>query len=223
MAYLPNTNQNSMNELLEDSLQHSPVIGILRGYRREVTDGVLGAYGAAGLSAIEITLNTPNALHIIKEMVAQYGATLHIGAGTVCSVSALEKALDAGAAFIVTPVLDIDVIHRCKEAGIPVFPGAYTPTEIYRAWDAGASMVKIFPAAQLGPAYIKQLKAPLDQIKVMPTGGISLDNMQTYLNAGASGLGMGSALFEQQYIDAKDWGGLQRHFEKVASLLKNRP
>jgi 2-dehydro-3-deoxyphosphogluconate aldolase/(4S)-4-hydroxy-2-oxoglutarate aldolase len=82
-------------------------------------------------------------------------------------------------------------------------------------------MVKIFPAAQLGPAYIKQVKAPLEQIKVLPTGGISLDNMQAYLNAGASGLGMGSALFEQQYIDAKDWRGLQLHFEKVASLLKN--
>lgn len=211
-----------MSELLEDSLQRSPVIGILRGYSREETDGIFNAYGAAGLSAIEITLNTPNALGIIKEKVAQYGATLHIGAGTVCSVNDLEKALDAGASFIVTPILDIAVIHRCKEVGIPVFPGAYTPTEIYRAWDAGACMVKIFPAGQLGPAYIKQIKAPLDQIKVLPTGGISLDNMQAYLKAGASGLGMGSTLFEQKYIDAKDWAGLQRHFEKVASLLKSR-
>lgn len=210
-----------MNQLLTDSFTRVPIIGILRGYSRDETNGILDAYGSAGLSAIEITLNTPDALDIISEQVARYGAGLKIGAGTVCSLKDLENALDAGAGFIVTPILDISVIQRCNEVGVPVFPGAFTPTEIFQAWEAGASMVKIFPAGQLGPGYIKQLKAPLDSIKLLPTGGIGLENMEAYLQAGASGFGLGSSLFKQQYIDAKDWTGLQRHFEKFVSVFNS--
>lgn len=106
-----------MNQLLTDSFTSVPIIGILRGYSRDETNGILDAYGSAGLSAIEITLNTPDALNIINEQVARYGAILKIGAGTVCSLKDLENALDAGAGFIVTPILDISVIQRCREVG----------------------------------------------------------------------------------------------------------
>lgn len=210
-----------MMQLLSPSFTRIPIIGILRGYGRDETTGILDAYGAAGLSAIEITLNTPKALDIINEQVSRYGANLKIGAGTVCSLNDLENALDAGAGFIVTPVLDISIIQRCREIGVPVFPGAFTPTEIFRAWEAGASMVKLFPADQLGPAYVKQILAPLDSIKLLPTGGIGLNNLEAYLQAGASGFGLGSSLFDQQLINGKDWTGLRKHFEKFVTLLGN--
>ncbi len=212
-----------MTQLLTASFTRVPIIGILRGYGREETNGILDAYGAAGLTAIEITLNTPKALDIINEQVSRYGESLKIGAGTVCSIKDLENALDAGAGFIVTPILDISVIQHCREIGVPVFPGAFTATEIFRAWEAGASMVKLFPADQLGPAYIKQILAPLDTIKLLPTGGIGLDNIEAYLQAGASGFGLGSSLFDQQLINEKDWTGLRRHFEKFVALFGNRP
>lgn len=212
-----------MTQLLTASFTRVPIIGILRGYGRDETTGILDAYGAAGLSAIEITLNTPKALDIINEQVSRYGVNLKIGAGTVCSLNDLENALDAGAGFIVTPVLDISIIQRCREIGVPVFPGAFTPTEIFRAWEAGASMVKLFPADQLGPAYVKQILAPLDSIKLLPTGGIGLNNMESYQQAGASGFGLGSSLFDQQLIKGRDWTGLRTHFEKFVSLFENNP
>lgn len=212
-----------MTQLLTASFTRAPIIGILRGYGREETTGILDAYGAAGLSAIEITLNTPKALDIINEQVSRYGANLKIGAGTVCSLNDLESALDAGAGFIVTPILDISIIQRCREIGVPVFPGAFTPTEIFRAWEAGASMVKLFPADQLGPAYVKQILAPLDSIKLLPTGGIGLNNMEAYQQAGASGFGLGSSLFDQQLINGRDWTSLRTHFEKFVSLFENNP
>lgn len=199
-----------------------PIIGILRGYNPDETHGILGAYQAAGLSTIEITMNTTNALHLIKESEQIYGTNLNIGAGTVCSLSDLENAVAAGAQFVVTPILDLEIIKRCCDMGIPIFPGAYTPTEIYRAWDAGATMVKVFPAGQLGPEYIKQVKAPLDRLRLMPTGGVGLDNIQHYLNAGADGFGLGSSLFPDRFVKAKDWQALQGHFKKFAAFFTRR-
>src|SRR5690606_18081736 len=103
-------------------------------------------------------------------------------------------ALDAGAQFVVTPITDEEVISACVERDIPIFPGAYTPTEIYKAWSLGASMVKVFPASKLGPDYIKEVLAPLQQIHLMPTGGVGLENMEAFYKAGAKGFGIGSQL-----------------------------
>ena len=199
-----------------------PIIGILRGVGPAETKGILRAYGAAGLKFIEITLNTPRAFELIKEHSGAGGTELCIGAGTVCNPGQLEMAIEAGARFIVTPILDIPIIKRCKELGIPVFPGAYSPTEVYRAWEAGATMVKVFPAAHLGPDYIRQLKAPLDQIKLMPTGGVGLHNMEEYLQAGADGFGLGSALFPSGLLQAGDWVALQRHIEQYVAFWKHK-
>ncbi len=211
-----------MNTFSKDRFQQMPIIGILRGYSPDETNGILGAYRAAGLSTLEITMNTPNALHLIKETAQKYGSDLNIGAGTVCSLNDLEKAVAAGAQFVVTPILDLDIIKRCCEMGIPVFPGAYTPTEIFRAWDAGATMVKVFPAGQLGPDYIRQLKAPLDQLRLLPTGGVGFNNMEAFMEAGADGFGLGSSLFPDRFVKAKNWQALQGHFKKFADFFPSR-
>lgn len=185
------------------------IIGILRGFEPEVVENIASSYHRAGFSFLEITLNSPGALETIAGLEKASGLT--IGAGTVCNTHDLEKALSAGAQFIVCPVLDADVIRECVQLGVPVFPGAFTPTEIYTAWTLGATMVKVFPAGTLGPGYIKEVLAPLPQIALLPTGGINLSNMGEFIRAGARGFGMGSHLFPKSLIDQKKWAALYEH------------
>jgi len=211
-----------MNAFSTEAFRRLPFIGILRGNGKKEIDGIMRIYGASGLTTIEITLNTPNALEILREMVSRYGGQLNIGAGTICTEDDLNNALEAGAQFIVTPILDVSLIRRCKTLGVPIFAGAFTPTEIYQAWSAGATMVKVFPAAQLGPGYLAQLKGPLNAIKLLPTGGINLNNMKEFMDAGADGFGLGSSLMEKRYIAAKNWTGLQRHFERYVTFWEKK-
>lgn len=191
----------------------APVVGIIRGLSVDDVNHILPLYRDAGLTTIEITMNTGGAESMIRQAIEQYGNELNIGAGTVCTKDDLDKALEAGAQFIVTPIVNKKVIKSCVKRGVPIFPGAYTPSEIYMAWSLGASMVKVFPATSLGPDYIKEVKAPLNQLKLMPTGGIGLDNMQAYIKAGADGLGVGSQLLHKDFIKQKKWDELKKHFQ----------
>jgi 2-dehydro-3-deoxyphosphogluconate aldolase/(4S)-4-hydroxy-2-oxoglutarate aldolase len=179
----------------------------------------LGVFVRSGFSNIEVTMNTPGATDMIRRAGETYGNDLNIGAGTVCTLDELHSAVDAGARFIVTPVLVKDVVISAVKMGIPVFPGSFSPTEIYEAWSAGASMVKIFPAAQLGPEYVKAVKAPFPQIKLMPTGGIGGADIPAYQRAGADAFGIGSPLFPGHLLKQKDWAGLSIHLK---TFLKNR-
>lgn len=197
----------------------APLVGIIRNVSPEDVRQILPIYRAAGLTTVEITMNTPGAADLIRYAVENEQEGLNIGAGTVCTKDDLEVALEAGAQFIVTPVLSKKVIKSCVKKGIPVFPGAYTPTEIFNAWSLGASMVKIYPATALGPGYIKDLKASMNQLKLLPTGGVSLENMTAFLQAGANGLGIGGQLFDKKLIAEKDWEGLQAHFLQFAQKL----
>ena len=196
-----------------------PIVGIVRNLTLEEVKQILPLYQEAGLTTIEITMNTAQAKEIIRYAYENYHNYLNIGAGTVCNKEDLELALSAGAQFIITPIIDKKVIKSCVKREIPIFPGAYTPSEIYRAWQLGAAMVKIYPATSLGPDYIKDLKAPLNKIKVMPTGGVSLDNLQHFLQAGASGFGIGGQLFDKQLIKEKNWIALSSHFKAFVSKL----
>lgn len=189
----------------------APVIGIMRNMSFETVKKILPVYVAAGFTTIEITMNTPGATQMIEYAVNHYGEKLNIGAGTVCTLNDLESALTAGAQFIVSPVINEAVISNCVVKRIPVFPGAYTPTEIYRCWLLGAYMVKVFPATITGPGYIREVKAPLNDIRLLPTGGVDLDNIHEFFKAGASGVGIGSHLFDKGLIAAGDWEGLQKH------------
>jgi len=198
-----------------------PIVGIIRNLSFEVIEKILPIYLSAGLTTIEITMNTTAAEEIIGFAADKYKGQLNVGAGTVCNTNDLDQALSAGSQFIVTPILDADVIRTCVSKNIPVFPGAYTPTEIYQAWKLGANMVKVYPATTLGPDYIKDVKAPLNKIKLMPTGGINLDNVQTFIKAGADGLGIGSQLFDKALIEQENWKGLELHFKQFVAKLNS--
>jgi 2-dehydro-3-deoxyphosphogluconate aldolase/(4S)-4-hydroxy-2-oxoglutarate aldolase len=198
-----------------------PLIGIVRNMTFNEIKKILPIYLSAGLTTIEVTMNTPAAKEIIRHTADKYAGQLNIGAGTVCNKKDLKQALSAGAQFIVTPVLNKKVIRSCLKTGIPVFPGAFSPTEIYQAWKLGASMVKVYPATCLGPVYIKDIKAPLNQIKLLPTGGITKENLSSFMKAGSDGLGIGSQLFNKQYIETENWDALGLHFEEFVEYFKN--
>ena len=123
--------------------------------------------------------------------------------------------------FIVTPVINEEVIQSCVSQGIPIFPGAFTPTEIYKAWSLGASAVKVFPATQLGVTYIKDVSAPLNDIKLLPTGGVSKTNIKSFFEAGAYGVGMGSSLFDKQLISDQNYTALKEHFKSILTIVNS--
>lgn len=199
----------------QDRFNKVPVIGIMRNMPSHQTEALANCYANAGLTTLEVTMNSEGAAETIAWLVQHYGDRLNIGAGTVCDLSDLEKALSAGAGFIVTPILEEEVIRACVKIGIPVFPGAFTPTEIYKAWKLGASMVKVFPASKLGPEFIKELLAPLNNLQLLPTGGINLQNFREYFKAGAKGVGIGSGLFPAELIDHNRWEDLKQLYEQV--------
>ena len=162
-----------------------------------------------GVFLQEFTLSNPAALDAIREVRKQLAVfntdEAAIGLGSVRNLVEAEHALDCGAQFIVTPITHLGVIERCRAAGIPIMPGAYTPTEIATAWDAGATFVKVFPARQLGPSYIKDVLAPMPYLKLMPTGGIDLSNMAAYFAAGAGAVGIGGNIIDAQAVAGEDW------------------
>jgi len=195
-----------MNTAFSQQLfQRLPVVGILRGLPPDKLRPVVEAVRAGGLTNLEITMNTPGAADQIRAACAIAGSALNIGAGTVTSLQLLADALAAGASFIVTPTLSAAVMARCVQLNVPVFPGAFSPTEIQRAWELGATMVKIFPADLLGPEYVRSLKAPLPHLKLMPTGGVEVATLASYAIAGADAFGVGSPLFRAERIAAQDW------------------
>jgi 2-dehydro-3-deoxyphosphogluconate aldolase/(4S)-4-hydroxy-2-oxoglutarate aldolase len=212
------------NEFSTELFEAAPLIGIMRNLPAEHTAIIAENYFQSGLTCMEITMNSAGAAENIAMLTKTYAGRLNIGAGTVCSMHDLEKALKANAQFIVTPIINKEVIKTCVSEKIPIFPGAYTPSEIYKAWHLGATMVKVFPATTLGPGYIKEVLAPLNYIKLLPTGGIGLNNLTAYLSAGAKGVGLGSHLFPADIINNKDWPALKSLFmlfkETYANHLK---
>lgn len=195
-----------------------PVIAILRGLPSSTIMKIAEAYMQADLVNLEVTMNTEDAPNIIAGLIKEF-PTLNIGAGTVCSPDDLQIAIDAGSEFIVTPITGPDLIRQSVSQNIPIFSGAYSPSEIYQAWTLGASAVKVFPANQLGPAYIKDVLAPLNTIKLIPTGGVTLQNIKSYFEAGAFGVGMGSGLLNKGMIEANNFEGLQEHFLKIKNEI----
>lgn len=163
------------------------------------------ALKAGGVIAIEVTMTTPGALEVIKKATAKYGDEVLFGVGSVLDPETARMAILSGAQFVVCPTLNLGTIEICKRYSVPVMPGAYTPSEILTAWEAGADMVKIFPASIGGPSLIKAVKAPLPQIEVVPVGGVNLDTAADYIRAGASALGVGSSLINKKALEAQNF------------------
>ena len=201
-----------------DRFNAIPIIGIIRGLTREEVAKVLPVYISAGFGTVEITMNTPGALEIIKWLSETYGEQVNTGAGTVCTTEDFHQAVNAGAQFIVSPILKVELIKTAVASGIPVFPGAFSPTEIYQAWEAGAAMVKVFPATLGSIEYIKQIKAPLNNIKLLPTGGVTPDNLPAFLKAGADGFGIGGEIFDKKLIMNNELGKLEEKMKGFVAV-----
>lgn len=166
------------------------------------------ALARGGVQAMEITLNTPGALEAIRRLRDEAGDGLHIGAGTILDGDDARRALDAGAEFIVTPTLQLDSIAVCRERGAPIACGCMTPTEALAAHRAGADFIKVFPADTLGPKYMKAMLAPLPFLKLIPTSGISLENLAAFIEAGCAGVALGSGLVGREILQQQDWDRL---------------
>lgn len=173
-----------------------PVIGILRGIEGDFFGEVMQVSFAAGLIALEVTMNTPGAEKIVRCCRPAVPAGRFLGMGTVCTLEEARRAIGAGAMFLVTPNLDTRVIEYARQERIPVVAGALTPSEVYTAWQAGADLVKVFPCGAMGgPGYIRDLLGPFDQVRLAAVGGVSSDNLAAYFAAGAAAVGVSSSLF----------------------------
>lgn len=176
---------------LSQILEHK-IIAIIRGANPADVLKIAEALYEGGIRILEITMNSAQPLTVIKELNDRFGDRMIIGAGTVLDVESAKKAVAAGASFILSPIVDADVIKIAKSLGVVNIPGAYTATEIYYAYKNGADIVKVFPATS--PSYLKDIAGPLPQIPLLPTGGVTLENIKEFKKAGAVGFGIGSAL-----------------------------
>ena len=196
-------------------VEKSGVVGIIRTQDSDAVRGVVDALARGGLRALEVTMTVPRAIELIAEISPTLPQGFLLGAGTVLDADTVHRAAQAGAQFIVSPVFRPEVIKAAHDVGIPVMPGCFTPTEILAAWDLGADIVKVFPATSVGPSYLKDIRGPLPQIKLMPTGGVSIDNVGEWLKAGAVAVGVGSALLDTKAIAAKQFDVLEANARRI--------
>jgi 2-dehydro-3-deoxyphosphogluconate aldolase / (4S)-4-hydroxy-2-oxoglutarate aldolase len=200
------------------------IVPIVRAAKPELAERAAEAVLAGGISIFEITMTVPDAPAVIRSLVARFGDRAVIGAGTVLSADDARLCVEAGAAFIVSPGLDLPTIAAAHERGVPIMPGALTPTEVITAWNAGADMVKIFPVSAVGGAkYLKALRGPLPHVKLLPTGGVNATTAGDYIAAGAAALGVGGELIDPAALAAGNDAVLtERARELVAAVQAAR-
>ncbi len=197
------------------------VVAVLRADSPDNLVHVAQAIGRGGIGAVEITMTTPGALDVIGECASRLGGEFLLGAGSVLDPETARAAILAGAEYIVTPTLNPDVITLCRRYDKVIIPGALTPTEILTAWECGADIVKVFPATVFGPRYFKDVKAPLPQIDLIPTGGANLDNVGDFIRAGACAVAVGSNLVDKAAVAAGEWHVLTETAEKFVEAVRN--
>ena len=196
--------------LVPTLLAETRLIAILRHTPPQRALRTVEALAKAGVCAIEVTFNSRGVLEMLAAIRDAFGDRVLLGAGTVLDLASADQAIDAGASFVVSPHLDPALVSCLAERDVPVIPGAFTSTEVLSAWRAGASIVKVFPVGSVGPAYIKDLRGPLADIPLLPTGGVTEDNAADFMRAGAWGLAVGSALVDPRLVDAEGWDELER-------------
>ena len=186
------------------------VIAIMRAKSSDQLIAAADAIRRGGVRAIEVTMTTPGALDVIEEAVHRYGSDVLFGAGTVLDAETARTAILAGAGFIVAPTLNLQMVALCKRYAVPVLPGCFTPTEMLTAWEAGADMVKLFPAELGGPDLVRAILAPLPQLQIVPVGGVDLNTAAEFIRVGAAALGVGSSLINQKLLESGDMEELTR-------------
>lgn len=206
-----------MNGVVEQLLA-GRVVGILRLPEPDQALHALEVAIENGLHAVEVTMTTPNALQILQEARKRWDDKALVGAGTVLTAEEAQQVIDAGAQFVVSPILDEGMVQTALKHNTPPVPGVFSPTEAYQAWRMGAPVVKVFPAGTLGTQFFRELKAPLPEIRLMAVGGINAHNAAEYLHAGADMVGVGSALFPKQAIAMGEFEGVAQTAEALATL-----
>jgi 2-dehydro-3-deoxyphosphogluconate aldolase/(4S)-4-hydroxy-2-oxoglutarate aldolase len=196
------------------------IVAIVRSPDSHQLVEVCRALADGGVGAVEITMTVPDALDVLRQVRRALGDRIVLGAGTVLDPETARAVLLAGAEFIVAPVVNLDVIRLCRRYDKPVMPGAFTPTEVLAAWEAGADVVKVFPAEVLGPAFFKALRGPLPQVKLMPTGGVDLTTAADFLRAGACCLGVGGQLVEPKTVAAGDFDRIRDLARRYAEIVR---
>jgi len=202
-------------------LYEQRIVAIIRGITGEGLDSLVGTLVESGIRIMEVTVDTPGVYDKIQRIKDEYGDEVAVGAGTVLDSETARTAISAGAEFLVSPSLNVDVIKTAKRYGKAVFPGCMTPTEIVQAFEAGADVIKMFPASVVGPRYFRELSGPLGHIPLMPTGGVNLDNARDYVEAGAAAVGLGSALVGRggRQVDLAD---VKERAQAFRDLLRTR-
>src|SRR5690554_4960266 len=195
-------------EQIVQTLLDTKVVAVIRVDNADELVDTAIALNKGGVKALEITVTSPGAIDAIKEAGKRLGSEAIVGVGSVLDPETARMAILAGAQFVVGPAFSRELIEMCQRYSVVCIPGAYTPTEIVQAWQAGADFVKIFPASSLGPSFIKDIKGPLPQVRVTPTGGINLENAAEFIKAGASFVGVGGALVNKKLIAEKKWDEL---------------
>ena len=196
------------------------VIAIMRAQDPDQLIAAANAIRKGGVRVMEVTMTTPGALDVIAAAVKRFGHEILFGAGTVLDPETARSVVLAGADFVVSPTLNLEVIALCNRYGIPVIPGCFTPTEMLTAWEAGADLIKLFPAEVGGPAWIKALLAPLPQLKIVPVGGVDINTAAAFIRNGAVALGVGGALINQKLLDAGDRTELTRRAAAFVEEVK---
>lgn len=211
------------NEILQ-TIERGGVVPVVRLPDLSQAVGLAQALLDGGVTAVELTMTSPGALDalpLLRQNVPGFSAgTAALGMGSVLNREMAAAAIDAGAQFIVGPMLDLPTVEFCVQKNVPVMPGAFTPTEIQTAWTAGAAVVKVFPATRLGPGYFKDVLAPLPHLKLMPTGGVGLENAGEFIRSGAVAVGAGSSLVRKDWVTAGDWPALTQQAQKFVAAVQ---
>lgn len=208
----------------EDSLkviEDSGIIAVIRAQKAEEAVKIARAISEGGVVPIEITLTVPDAFTVMEEVRRSLGNRILLGAGTVLDAEGARRAIRAGAEFLVSPMLNPDMVRLCRKNGKIAIPGAFTPTEIIAAWKGGADIVKIFPASVGGPELIKDLRGPFPQIRFLPTGGVTLDNVAQFIRAGAVAVAVGGNIIDKKAVALGKFDVITENSRKFLEAVKN--
>jgi 2-dehydro-3-deoxyphosphogluconate aldolase / (4S)-4-hydroxy-2-oxoglutarate aldolase len=202
------------------ALEAAGVVAVIRLKDPSALADVVGALVDGGVQALEVTMTVPGAVELIRQTAPTLPPGFLLGAGTVTDADTAARVIDAGARFIVSPVFRPAVMDTAIRRDVPVLPGCFTPTEILAAWDAGADIVKVFPATTLGPGYLRDIRGPLPQVKLMPTGGVTIDNAGDWIKAGAVAVGVGTAILETAAIERRDFNVIAGNARRIVANVR---
>lgn len=204
-----------------EAVERAGIVAVIRMKDPNKLQAVVDAIAEGGIRALEITMTVPGAVDLIRDLAPRLPEGFILGAGTVLDAETVARVADAGARYVVSPVFRRSVIEACRARDLAAMPGCFTPTEILDAWDAGADIVKVFPATTLGPSYLKDVRAPLPQVKLMPTGGVTRENAADWIRAGAVAVGAGSALVDPKAVAARKFDVITDHARQFIEAVRS--